>query len=249
LSRVTTLLSVPPPDELIGSTVVSTQRPFQWFAHSEEQKFYFLLLCSFVAGKNADTQQSKFDELVRKFQGGRRCADYGIPLSAVAPRTVNGWDTALRDCRMGQYGRLAPICHQITQWSIREAAPTRAELISRPGIGLKTASFFAAYTDLDARVAVLDTHVLASFRTFMNQHGPSPTRPTSPRVYLALEEEFLLAATKERIHPAVLDFELWSTTRTGNLSARLRYRKEWTDQMRALTTQLLDLHKRRQLTT
>lgn len=236
-----TLLSIPSLNELQGSTVVSTQRPFQWFANSEEQKFYFLLLCSFVAGKNADVQQIKFDQLVRLLQG-QDSPDYAIPLSAVAPKTTEAWVKALEACKLGQYQRLKGVCEQITKWSRRDDPPTREELVTCAGIGMKTASFFLAYTDLSQRVAVLDVHVLKSFRAFMNSNVPVPDRPATTKAYLALEEEFLLAAEAEGIHPAVLDFELWTTTRTENLTGHLRHRREWTNQMRQLTHQLSARH-------
>jgi thermostable 8-oxoguanine DNA glycosylase len=77
------------------------------------------------------------------------------------------------------------------------------------GIGMKTSRCFLIHSRKNARYAGLDTHVLKFLRAKGVQDVPKST-PTSRKLYLRLEAEFLKLSDESGKSVADLDLEVWN---------------------------------------
>lgn len=90
--------------------------------------------------------------------------------------------------------------------SVREAS--FKQLVKIWGIGLKTASFFLAYTGIDEDRVILDTHILQWLKEQGWPRVPKAT-PKSMGKYEELELYFRAEAAKREITLLELDKEIW----------------------------------------
>lgn len=88
---------------------------------------------------------------------------------------------------------------------LRWALPDRYEVI--PGIGPKTARFFILHSRPGARLAVLDTHILAWMRA---KGWDAPKATPTGKKYRVLEEKFLDYCDANGYAPAQLDLIIWN---------------------------------------
>jgi hypothetical protein len=86
---------------------------------------------------------------------------------------------------------------------------TLNDLLGVYGIGRKTATFFLLHTRENARLACLDTHILACMRDLGYANVPRQT--PSPRKYLFLEGEYLSLVDKSGYSASELDLIIWNT--------------------------------------
>lgn len=154
-----------------------------------------------VAGKSAAFANRAIAEL-------RRLVHVRPPLAAIAVRP-----DYLRVARTGRYRTVSRAIEHLARHrpDLRTCAP--GELERTPGIGPKTARFFVAWTRPDARVAVLDRHVLR----WLEREGYAGVPRSTPtgRAYAKWEGVFLEEADRREVSPRELDLEIWAAAATA----------------------------------
>jgi len=159
----------------------------------------FLLLIPFLAGKKAAMQQVRFDAFMRDLVQGQE-----LPLEALRRvRHEQGhWVLVelLQKHRLGKYGSMGRMLRDVAEHPDILLAERDAIAESVAGFGMKSASMFVSFSRVDARVAVLDTHVLK----WLNQPAPK-TREQ----YLQTETLYLERCAAANQHPAIQDFQIW----------------------------------------
>lgn len=172
---------------------------------------HFWIFCVVVAGKNADQTA---DKVARLLSGRSRRQTPFRYLKSLGPDL----NEALVACRTGQYRRIGRALEASFELDLRSAAVEVLQQIH--GVGPKTARFFILHTRREARVAVLDTHILKWLRQLGIDHVPQHT-PGSLKHYLSLET--LAISHMERAFPgmtlAEADLYLWATV-SGRLASR-----------------------------
>jgi hypothetical protein len=128
---------------------------------------------------------------------------------------------ALRRAKVGKYklleGAFAELAYRVYQpastpgrgyrnFYLHDA--TVEDLMEIPGIGPKTARMYVLYTRRDAKVAVLDTHILRYLRDIGYDTAPHQT-PSAPGVYAYWEGIFLGECEKADMRPDQLDIQIW----------------------------------------
>lgn len=142
----------------------------------ELQRFWIFGIL--VAGKDADWAAHKVGELLR----GARDEDK-LPFDWLREREVELHNILVAN-RVGQYGRIKLAIAQSLDLDLRAASLD--QLMSVFGVGPKTARFFILHSRPDARVAVLDTHILRWLREVHGYPTPKST-PTSLKQYERIE--------------------------------------------------------------
>lgn len=189
----------------------------------------FLMLGVVVAGKKATTQEKKLDEFflqMRNHLVARRSRFANAqPFEQVTAVTTNGNDgfgerhlmQLLRNVRLGKYKLLFSSFRALAWRGLDLRTCTRDDLMSIPGVGMKTASFFLLFTRRDAEVACLDTHVLRYLRTNKVCRKIPTKPPGSKKEYLRLEKAFLKHVKANYDKPvAAVDFSIWLAAQKKN---------------------------------
>jgi len=161
----------------------------------------YFLFCVAVAGKKATVVASKLDDFLSGAMPGES------PFAYV--RRLQGEGRLLErlvEVRMGKYSLLC------RAWAAAALLPDLAsatvdELEALPGVGQKTARFFVLHTRKDAKVAVIDTHVLK----FLRHRGHRvPKGFPGPREYVRLEAIMLDEVAASGMEPADFDLAVWA---------------------------------------
>jgi len=118
-----------------------------------------------------------------------------------------------RRARTGNYETLTRGVVAVILFGLDLRTCTPGQLEAVPGIGPKTARFFIAWTRPDARVAVLDRHVLRWMRE--NGHPDAPVGTPTGRRYAEIERAFLAEADRRGKTPRELDLEIWGAAATA----------------------------------
>lgn len=159
------------------------------------------LFCCIVAGKTADIQARKLDQMLHAMVGTTpfdklRCAIFENKLRPY-----------MEMFGIGQYARLEA-CFAQSAWGLdlRHDPVEKFEAIH--GVGPKTARFFLLHSRADQRLSALDTHILAH----LAQNGVEAPKvtPGNPKVYRRLEEAFLGLADAAGMSPADYDLMIWT---------------------------------------
>ena len=161
-----------------------------------------LLYAMAVAGKSAQMVDSAIRRLLGKLRAGEtafQCVRRLVKEKAL--------DQALREARIGNYGKLTRGFAEAAESSLDLALCPPDQLEKIHGIGPKTARFFIIWTRPQARYAALDTHVLKYLR-YLGFNAPEAT-PSDPKRYAALEKAFLAEADKRGMSPRELDAQIW----------------------------------------
>jgi len=178
-------------------------RAFTNFCRTDAELEEMLLFSVMVANKPADLTARKLDALLRSvphapatpFGRVRYLLDAGVlhpTLQAVAS---------------GQYDRICRAFRDVIRLDPR--ACSLADLEACHGVGPKTARMFLLHSRRDARVAVLDTHILKFLRKVLRvRKVPKSTPPAGP-TYDRLERAFLNYCAMTYRHPAEADLEIW----------------------------------------
>jgi hypothetical protein len=179
----------------------------------------FLLFCIVVAGKNADQQARKLEG----FLGGREPFRFIRSLKAAGEL-----ESHLRRVKLGKYTLLGESFRQLARADPDLRTCPWIELTRFPGIGFKTAKFFALHSRPDQMHGVLDTHVLSWMREHWARHGPrrlpvprhSPQDPANyafwETVYFGLmtaRHHQTCGAAAQPINWAQVDLDLWKERR------------------------------------
>jgi hypothetical protein len=191
---------------------INLRDPFMYHA-DERQLQAFLMACTAVAGKNAKVQQGKLNALLGDPVFDDVSTGRGRPLESCYVMGPDVLRQLLERHKMGQYDRLARLWFalgdSLAGRSLSDGFMVNREaLCSFPGIGMKTASFFVLYTQRQARVACVDTHILRWLRGQGVRKVPKST-PGSVKEYLRLETVVLAEAERRRLDPAVFDYTVW----------------------------------------
>jgi thermostable 8-oxoguanine DNA glycosylase len=113
----------------------------------------------------------------------------------------------LRWAKLGQYTRISKAFFDLANSELNLETCSVEELEQISGIGPKTARFFKLHTDLLAKCAALDTHVLKFLRGGGVENVPDIT-PSSKKEYLRLELEFLKLFHKQNLYESLADYDL-----------------------------------------
>jgi thermostable 8-oxoguanine DNA glycosylase len=179
-------------------------------AELEEHILFWVL----AAGKNGHTAAKSLNKLMlilNKY-------DYR-PLEAVRLQGLSSLfnkepklSYILKDCGIGCYNNKAYTINDLSMSVIAYGLDLRTcateDLEKIHGIGMKTSRCFILHSRKDARYAGLDTHILKHLREVGIENAPKAT-PSSKKLYLTLEKEFLLLADKAGMSPADYDLKVW----------------------------------------
>lgn len=178
------------------------------FDRTDAELQEFWLFCVVVAGKTAATQARLLDHFLRLLP------QYDSPFMRIIAaieyenQGLFSFEGALRDSRLGQYGRLSRCFRQSVGLNLRTCAVTDLEAIH--GVGPKTARMFLMHSRPDQRHAALDTHVLKHLRA--NGHPDAPlVTPGNPRHYAHWEAAFLALSDASGLSVAEFDLEVWKS--------------------------------------
>jgi len=158
-----------------------------------------ILYAIIVAGKSAKFAEQAFKRL------------FGQP--AYSPfAVVRAWVQEgvllqnLQKARVGNYRKIERAYTELVQSKIDLIKCTPEELEMIHGIGPKTSRFFILWTRPEARVAVLDVHVL---RWMRNAGCVVPKSTPSKALYARIEKQFLEMVDKAGLTPRQLDEQIW----------------------------------------
>ncbi len=159
----------------------------------------FILFCIAVAGKNAKNTAEAL---------GRFLPTGISPFTWIDSYFSFNLEPTLKRYGFGCYRARARSFAAIASSGLDLRTCTVQDLMRYPGIGPKTARFFVLHSRKDARVAVLDRHVLR-WLARQGVAGVPANTPASAKQYTRLEAEFL------RLCPpwntaAQLDLEIWT---------------------------------------
>jgi len=178
------------------------------YNRTEEELEEFLMFAILVAGKGAEQQARKLDEFLK------RCMWEQIdkPFAHIEFLNKNGWlEIHMKEFKLGQYKRIGHAFTEILKFKGRLKTVTIEELESISGIGSKTARFFILHSRPDAKVAVLDTHILK----WMSEKGYKVPKATpAKKKYAEIEKLFLTEAINHQMTPADLDLTIWKSYAT-----------------------------------
>lgn len=177
-----------------------------------------MLTALVVAGKQSHIQEQKLGG----FYSAIRLAPGAEPFPVIARLSPARLRAHLEEVRMGQYNRLTrafcEMSRAVVGGTLNLRSCTRGQLAGFPGIGLKTASYFLLYTRPGARIACIDTHILA---WLAERHPEVPgSTPQNPAVYSHWENVFLHACDLAEKAPAEMDFEIWLARKTARGARR-----------------------------
>jgi endonuclease III len=172
------------------------------FHKSQECLEEFVLFAIAVANKSAEPTAHRVDRLLMS------CPQVGTPFQKIKHLIdLEFLGIALVHHRFGQYNRIARAYKEVVALAPEELLDVE-KLESIHGIGPKTARFIVLHSKEDARVAVLDTHILKWLRDL--GHKVPKVTPKGKR-YEEVERLFLSIADDMKMHPATLDLQIWKS--------------------------------------
>lgn len=181
------------------------------FARTDPELQELWIFCVSVAGKKA----TMIAAMVEDFLAG--CGHQGSPFEKI--RRMIAEDSLgrhLRRARLGKYGVLERAMRMTVSDGgpdLRTASPQELEKI--PGVGPKTARFFILHSRPDAKVAVIDTHMLK----FLRSRGFSvPDGVPTGRRYAECEKIVIAEAEASGLTAADFDLAVWSHYASGGNS-------------------------------
>jgi thermostable 8-oxoguanine DNA glycosylase len=179
------------------------------FQRTDRELEMFFIFSIAVAGKSARPTEKAVKKLI-----GR--AKWPCQKLARLWRR-NELQEKLEESRIGKHQTM----HELASWIY---GPSQASLtrtlrlcgvdrmaLEIPGVGPKTARFFALYSRPAQSFAVLDRHVLAWLRD--RGHDAPVNTPQKPKRYKELEQIVLDICRDELIAPADLDERIWQERR------------------------------------
>lgn len=172
------------------------------------QREYWVLFGIAVAGKPASATAAKLDELLH-FIGLMYPRRKLSPFQKVYLAAKAGLLTEiLKLHRFGQYSR---ITRGFTDAAMN-LDPDNLHINALEGIigiGRKTARMILLYTQPNASVVPLDTHILKFLRE-LGHDAPKDT-PSDAKTYDRLEQAFIAEAVKRQVSVRELDTEVWKS--------------------------------------
>lgn len=182
------------------------------FDRSRIELEHFALFAVAVAGKPADITARKVSTILAA----------GAQFLGAAPGELRPFEIIVRlgnvqlwrimeAARLGQYTRIGRAWNALARsgYDLRTVTVAQLELVA--GIGQKTSRFIILHSRPDARVAVLDTHILAELRE--RGHAAPKTTPASMATYAKLEAIVLQLVDESGQSPADWDLAIWMKRR------------------------------------
>lgn len=178
---------------------------------SDEDLELFLLFCICVAGKKATTIAKALQRLLEL------SPLKGSPFQRIEAlnRQPGSLRNALHESRMGKYSLLEKALPMIVASGLDLRTCSGDDLMKIPGIGFKTSRFFILHSRQNARVAVIDTHILKYLRDIGVQDVPN-TIPSTRKQYERLEAIILDRCSQTSLSPAQFDLRVWTWYSKGN---------------------------------
>jgi thermostable 8-oxoguanine DNA glycosylase len=177
------------------------------YNRTEAELEEFLMFAILVAGKTAKTQAKKLEEFLSYYPSHNH-SPFRYLEHIITNYCLN---KEMMRHKLGQYKRLESAFRGILEFKGNLKNISVEELESIKGIGCKTARFFILHSRPDAKVAVLDTHILK----WMSEKGYKVPKATPPKKkYNQIEQLFLQEAINHQMTPADLDLTIWKSYAT-----------------------------------
>lgn len=179
------------------------------FERSLRELEEYFLFCVAVAGKKATMIAGKIDEFLSESRADETPFEYVLRLDFEGRLAER-----LLEVRLGKYAVLSrayPLA--AAKPGLVHASSDELEMI--PGVGPKTARFFILHTRPDARVAVIDTHVLKYLKS--RGHKVPKGFPTG-QTYARLEALMLEEIDASGMTGAEFDLAVWSHYASNGVS-------------------------------
>lgn len=171
------------------------------FSRTPAELEEYFLFCVAVAGKKAVVIAAKIAEFLSAAHPGESPFEYVRRIDAEGRLHDH-----LVETRLGKYALLSRAYPAAARIPGLVSAPVES-LESIVGVGPKTARFFVLHTRREARVAVIDTHVLK----FLKSRGHRvPKGFPPPRDYRRLEDIMLGEMDASGMDRAEFDLAIWS---------------------------------------
>ena len=205
------------------------------FDRTQADLEWFLFFCISTAGKNAEVQSRKINEMIDQTQKMKVYQDtgiYSIPNaiyykchyenwetkipSPASPKTCSEWIAQASNVfKIGKYDLIRKSSKFIIKNGIhhRLDSVTLEELLKIPGVGNKTARFFLMHSRPGFTGAVIDTHIHGWLEKVCQTDLPKPTTTAKyqslERLWLSMVEIFFPG---EPLH--VADLATWILMRS-----------------------------------
>ena len=187
------------------------------YARTQNEMELFLCFTPAVAGKTSAQVERFLADLLRPY------AHLGSPLQAIYHMECLGiLDAEIKRSRLGKHTLLRKSWLEMYQaiyvdGTLDPLNPTVARLTQFHGIGPKSARMIVLHSVRNARVAVLDVHILkwlkANFGDYIRRNYgfdvPDQTPSSKPKVYDVLEAIFVGYAEAMNLDCASLDLNIW----------------------------------------
>ena len=164
-----------------------------------------MLFAVCVAGKNARIQAIKLDAFL-----GTVTSPFNYITELINKNTLR---TELQKSRLGKYNLLEKafryLAKNFSSGLLRNTSIE--ELEATPGVGMKTARFFALHSRSNSRVAVIDTHLLKYLKREFPQVDVPKITPFVARIYNHMERLFLQRCDEQGVTPHEGDLTCWLT--------------------------------------
>jgi hypothetical protein len=196
---------------------------------SNDQLEWWCVWSVCVAGKSAKQTAAKVNNFLRA--GAEYECEHGVLLTPFEIVRMllqhNILGVALRQASMGQYGRIEAALTGMVWLDVNHLTVEALEGI--PGIGPKTARMIILYSQKNAEVVPLDTHILKYLDMLGYPDVPKST-PAAGAKYLRLESAFREEARYQEKSVRELDTEVWlqySTKKEDDFEAIARSRSKY----------------------
>jgi hypothetical protein len=172
------------------------------FSRSLEELQLFWLYCGFSVMRSRKPAQTALTRLLDDGIGD-------LPFDRLSQLANTGkLRKSLESTRIGGWDRLEGFVRHTAEGGLDLEHGKVEDFEAIHGIGLAKARFFLLCTRENARVAVLDRHILQFLRDQGYPEVPEST-PKSRKVYTSLEGYFLQEAERSGIQPAQFNLEQW----------------------------------------
>lgn len=175
---------------------------------TRQQLEWWCLFTICVAGKSARQTRKKLNTFLE--WSGDYDAEHGDVMSPfeIVKMLVNqnGLDEELRRVKIGQYGRIGRAFRGVIELDVDYLTVEKLEAV--PGIGPKSARMIVLYSQPNAEVVPLDTHILKYLRALGYPDVPKDTPPAG-KLYKLMETHFREEARYQEKSVRELDTEVW----------------------------------------
>jgi thermostable 8-oxoguanine DNA glycosylase len=171
------------------------------FQRTDEELQIYVLYCGFSVQRSRSRAAAAMADILNAGEGN---LPFDRISSLIESQQLRG---TLEATRIGGFDRLEKFLRSISNADLDLKCCSLADLRAIHGLGPAKARFFLLNTRPDARVAVLDRHILAELRALGHKVPEKP--PQSEREYQRIEALFLAEADHVGEHPARFNLRTW----------------------------------------